>query len=98
MALLTKSDLQFKDYSWTVYKDDDPEVTGKPDSTLLNRMEGYEVLPFINRLADEWNFKQKESGLKIERMIRQRKGIQGDNSHKTVKEWIREEWKNPQYD
>jgi hypothetical protein len=42
MALLKESDLKYK-YSWTTVDDDDPRLTGKPDSTLLNRHEGYEV-------------------------------------------------------
>ncbi|MEC5318619.1 hypothetical protein VSX61_06650, partial [Brenneria populi subsp. brevivirga] len=58
-------------YSWTVLGDDDPKKTGKPDSTLLNRHEGYEVLPFINRFSDKHSLKNKEAGLKIEKMIRE---------------------------
>lgn len=49
MAIMKSSDLQYE-YSWKAIKPDDPKVSGKPDSTLLNRGEGYEVLPFINRL------------------------------------------------
>ena len=52
MALMTKSDLEYDDYSWTAYGDDDPEVTGEPDSTLFNRNEGYEVLYLINKMAE----------------------------------------------
>lgn len=70
MALLTKSDLQY-DYSWTALDPDDPKVTGEPDSTLLNRHEGYEVLAFINRLAKNKNWTTKASGLKVERLIRE---------------------------
>ena len=54
MALLTKSDLQF-DYSWTALGDDDPRIIGEPDSTWSNRHEGYEVLAFINRFANNSN-------------------------------------------
>lgn len=69
MPLLSKSDLKYK-YSWTALESDDPRVTGKPDSTLLNREEGYEVLPFINHFAKNHNLKKKESGLKTERLIK----------------------------
>jgi hypothetical protein len=31
---------------------DDPKVTGVPDSTLLNRGEGYEMLYFINTFIE----------------------------------------------
>jgi hypothetical protein len=56
MPLLQKSDLQFE-YSWKVISHDNPIITGNPDSTLLNRNEGYEVLAFINRIADDSNWK-----------------------------------------
>lgn len=58
MALLQKTDLVFE-YSWKAIAPDDPKVTGKPDSTLLNRSEGYEVLAFINRFAEKHSFKKK---------------------------------------
>lgn len=44
MALITKSDLHYNDYSWTSYTGDNPKIKGEPDSTLLNRKEGYEIL------------------------------------------------------
>lgn len=68
MPLLTKTDLQFT-YSWTAVSPDDPKYTGKLDSTELNREEGYEVLAFINALAEKNSWKQKASGLKLERLI-----------------------------
>lgn len=90
MPLLTKSDLKYK-YSWTAIEPDDPKVTGKPDSTLLNRGEGYEVLPFINRFAETHKFKQKASGLKTERLIKEH--LPGDTrSHKNVNKWLVDNW------
>ena len=41
MALMKKSDMVYDNYSWTAYGDDDPKVSGEPDSTLLNRKEGH---------------------------------------------------------
>lgn len=70
MSLIGKSDLYYTDYSWTAYRGDDPRVTGQPDSTLLNRREGYEVLYLINKFAEKHDFKQKASGVKTEKMIR----------------------------
>lgn len=91
MPLLTKSDLKYE-YSWKAIEPDDPKVTGKPDSTLLNRGEGYEVLPFINRFAETHKFKQKESGLKTERLIKEH--LPGDTrSHKNVNKWLVDNWK-----
>ncbi len=90
MSLLQKSDLKFE-YSWTAIPPDDPRVTGKPDSTLLNRGEGYEVLAFINGFAATNDWKQKVSGLKVERMIK--KYLPGDTrSHANVRKWLVDNW------
>lgn len=90
MPLLQKSDLQYE-YSWSVVAPDDPKITGKPDSTFLNRSEGYEVLAFINSFAVRNNWKQKASGLKTERLIR--KHLPGDTrSHSNVKKWLVDNW------
>ena len=71
MALLAKSELHYKDYSWTAISGDNPKVSGEPDNTLLSRKEGYEILYFINKFSEIHNFKQKASAIKIERMIRE---------------------------
>jgi len=90
MALLQQSDLKFK-YSWSAIPPDDPKATGKPDSVLLNRDEGYEVLPFINRFAGDNGWKLKESGLKAERLIK--KNLPGETrSHAHVKKWLIDNW------
>lgn len=90
MALLTKNDLQYT-YSWTAYSGDDPKVTGSPDNTLLNRNEGYEVLYFINKLAELWDFKEKVSGKHIENMIH-KKLPSNIRSQAKVKQWILDHW------
>jgi hypothetical protein len=92
MPLLSKADLKYT-YSWTAIAPDDPKVTGVPDSTLLNRGEGYEVLAFINRFADTHSFKQKALGLKTEKLIKEH--LPGDTrSHKNVSKWLVDNWKN----
>lgn len=91
MALFNKSDMQYEDYQWTAYPNDNPKVTGKPDSTRFNRHEGYEVLYLINTIVESWDFKQVKSCKQIEKMIREELPsniiMQED-----VKEWIRKEW------
>lgn len=90
MALINKSDLKYK-YSWTAIGDDDPKKTGKPDSTLLNRSEGYEVLPFINKFVEKHSFKNKDSALKTEKMIKE--FLPSDvRSHKNVTSWLEDNW------
>ncbi|MEH6501202.1 MAG: hypothetical protein V7751_17585 [Pseudoalteromonas distincta] len=91
MPLLSKSDLKYP-YSWTAIAPDDPKVTGTPDSALLNRNEGYEVLAFINRLAEACEFKYKASGTKAERLIKEH--LPGDiRSHKNISKWLSDNWK-----
>jgi hypothetical protein len=85
MAWLSKSDLQFQ-YSWSAIPPDDARITGKPDSTLLNRNEGYEVLTFLNRIS-----KNTAGALKGERMIKQH--LPGTvRSHANVLQWLIDNW------
>jgi hypothetical protein len=96
MALITKSDLFYSDYSWTVISGDSPKVTGEPDNTLLNRKEGYEIIYFINKLSEIFGFKQKVFAIKIEKMIRNEVP---DNLHsqRNIKEWISKNWSSSKY-
>lgn len=94
MTLLNKNDLQFK-YSWTAISPDDARVTGVPDSTLLNRNEGYEVLALLNRLAKASKWTNKAPALKAERMIKNH--LPGDiRSHANVWRWLIDNWSNHQ--
>jgi hypothetical protein len=96
MSLIDKSDLKYKDYIWTTYSHDNPKVSGKPDSTLLNRKEGYEILYFINKLSEIHNFKVKSSAIKIENMIRN-EVPSNLHSQENVKRWIETNWKESKY-
>ena len=90
MALITKDDLRFE-YRWTAVPGDDPTVSGPPDSTLFNRHEGYEVLYLINKIAEIGDLKQKESGLKIERMLKVK--LPSDIvEQENVRRWIYDNW------
>lgn len=96
MALITKSDLHYNDYSWSTYSNDNPKITGEPDSTLLNRKEGYEILYFINKLSEIYNLKVKKSAIKIENMIRN-EVPSNLHSQENVKRWIESNWKESKY-
>ena len=90
MQLIAKADLQYT-YSWTVISPDNPKVTGVPDSTLLNRHEGYEVLAFINRIATASKWMEKAPCLKAERMIKNY--LPSDlRSHAHVWQWLCDNW------
>lgn len=96
MGLITKSDLYYKDYSWTAIGGDDPEKTGEPDRSLLNRKEGYEVLPFINKFCREHNLKSKKSAEKVEKIIRNE--VPSDiRSQEKIITWIEENWDNGEF-
>jgi hypothetical protein len=91
MALLTKDELKYPDYSWSVYENDDPRISGEPDSTELNRKEGYEVLYFINKVAEIHGLLSKSTGFKIERMLREK--VPADiRSQSSIKRWIEKNW------
>lgn len=89
----TKSDMLYS-YSWTAIKGDNPKVSGEPDSTLLSRSEGYEMLYFINKCADKWNWTDdnKASRRKLEKLI---KTIVPGNIHsqRGIKEWVENNYK-----
>jgi len=63
MQVIQRSQLQFA-YNWTTDKGDNPRLTGTPDSDLLDRTEGYEVLHFLNQRC-----KTLQDALKAERLI-----------------------------
>lgn len=91
MNLISKDDLYYKDYSWTTISGDNPKVTGQPDSTLLNRKEGYEILYFVNKYCELQGLKQKSSATKVERMIREK--VPSDiHSQIKIKTWIEDNW------
>ena len=96
MGLISKTDLYYNDYSWTALAGDNPKITGEPDSTLLNRKEGYEILYFVNKFSEKYRFKQKNSANKVEKMIREE--IPSDiRSQEKIKTWIEQNWKNSKF-
>jgi hypothetical protein len=96
MALITTSDLYYDDYSWSTYSNDDPKITGEPDSTLLNRKEGYEILYFINEFSKIHELKVKSLATKIEKMIRNEVPA-NLHSQENIKEWIEINWSKSKY-
>lgn len=56
LAVCSKNDLIYKDYKWTAYPEQDPKMSGEPNSTLFNRSEGAEVLYMIGVLCNRYPF------------------------------------------
>lgn len=89
MANFTKADLQNK-YNWSVDGGDNPKLRGEPDSSLLDRTEGYEVLYMIKKLMDAWKLKNVASGQKIEDKIHACPS--NLRSQENLKNWIDKNW------
>ena len=96
MALITKTELFYQDYSWTVLSGDNPKISGEPDSTLLNRKEGYEILYFVNKFCEKHNFREKSSAIRVEKMIRNEVSTSIHGQEK-IKVWLETNWKNTKF-
>ncbi|WP_417801001.1 hypothetical protein [Tenacibaculum sp.] len=90
MGVITKGDLQYE-YSWTAIPSDDPRVTGNPDSTFLNRSEGYEMLYFINKFCELTNLTTKDNALKAETKIKEHLPS-SIRSQANVQAWLVKNW------
>lgn len=66
---ITKSDLLLKHYSETAFGGDNPKITGKPDSTLFNRNEVYEVVYMINKVLGFINGANLAKAYQLEKLI-----------------------------
>ncbi len=88
-------------YTWKAKAiGDNPKIVGPIDSDYLNRSEGYEVLPFIIRFAEQhsWTYRHNGQsavpgileGQNIERMIHFCPA--GKHTHEYVRQWILNNW------
>jgi len=92
MANFKKSDLKLT-YSWTAAaENDNAKITGIPDSTLLDRHEGYEVLPFLNRYLTSKNWTSQSTLNKLEDALND-KLPSSKRSHANVKKWLDDNFK-----
>jgi hypothetical protein len=89
MVYFTRGDLKYR-YSWSADGGDNPKLKGEPDSSLLDRTEGYEVLYMIQKLMTKWQLTTVESGQKIESLIHQTPS--NLRSQENVKNWVHQNW------
>ncbi|MNZ94143.1 hypothetical protein D3C78_1132440 [compost metagenome] len=89
MGLFKESDMQYR-YSAVHTKQDNPKLRGEPDSSLLSRTEKYEILYFVNKLAEKWKFTTIAGCQKIERLIH--KAPSDLRSQEHVMNWIVANW------
>lgn len=93
MAYFTRANLYYKDYSWRAKQENDnPRITGSPDSDLLDRNEGYEVLYLINQIAtnNNWVPDNGAAGHKVEHLLRRMPG--SIRSRSKIRVWLSENW------
>lgn len=79
MANFSNVNLLYSGYKHTALPDDDPRRTGKPDSTLLNKGESYEMTYFINRYMTAKSWTLVQTFQRIEDFIK--KDPNGHKSH-----------------
>lgn len=89
MANFKKSDLKLN-YSWTASAEsDNAKITGFPDNVLLDRHEGYEVLPFLNKYLTDKGLTSQTTLNKLESALRDT--LPGAiRSHANVRKWLNE--------
>lgn len=91
MILISKLNMIYKDYLWKNFEEGDPKVTGKLDSTLFDKREGYEMLYIIEKLVEIWKLEDRRSVRKLEKMIY--KFLPDDKQkQEDVKNWVRDNW------
>lgn len=77
----TKSELFYKNYKWTARSDkDNPKIRGGKDHEYLNRMEGYEMLDFLNDFMKENGYKLLTSFQRVEKHLRTSKSDEQTHS------------------
>jgi len=89
-----KSNMIYDDYVWsTKYNHDDPRVTGEPDSSLLSRREGWEMLYFINKCASKWGWPENIAAMQRLEVIIKEKIPTSIRSQAEVYKWIQNNYK-----
>jgi len=72
MVLFSRKNLCYTDYQWNSFSVNDPRVSGKPDETPFNRLEGAEMVYLVNKLMVLWDYRFVSSGTKMEKLIREK--------------------------
>ena len=91
MEIIKDQELYYKDYSWTLYNENDPKVSGKPDDTCFNKEEGLEVLYMVKNISSTLGFTYKKSEYKIEKMIHKFLPRHKRSQAQVVK-WVLDHW------
>jgi hypothetical protein len=85
----TKNQMCFHDYHWAAIANyDNPKFIAGSDQTELDRVEGYEILFFINSLAKTWNWSDNEFSCKHLEQIIRNEVPSTIITHSRIKDWI----------
>ncbi|WP_196140733.1 hypothetical protein [Aliikangiella sp. G2MR2-5] len=87
-----KDDLLFKDYQWTHYSEDHPNISGWPDHTAFDRREGEQMLYMINQIIAIHELSPDNDAKMIEMLIRG-KMPESFRSQRRVVSWVAGNWK-----
>jgi hypothetical protein len=67
---IRKTNLRYS-YNWRPIPEDDPRISGEPDSTLFNRNEGLEILYIINEYREKYGLSDLYQCEFLERTIKE---------------------------
>ena len=68
MTIKVTRDMLQHEYAWEATGGDDPEKV-RADARLLNRKEGYEVIPMIQKVADHLGYETESDVRQVEDLI-----------------------------
>ena len=91
MDTIEKSNLLYE-YTWSVYKEDDPRIHGLADATKFDRKEGYEVLYIIRQFTDHLGCELTDFRHRVEKLIHDQLPEDIQTQKDTI-HWIHENWK-----
>ena len=70
MNQINRDNLKYS-YNWRPIPEDDPRISGEPDSTLFNRHEGLEILFIINKYKEKYGLGDLSQCESLERIIKE---------------------------
>lgn len=96
MDIVESNALYFRDYEWKEYEQEDPRVSGKLDSTDVDRKDGRQVTFLIGEIMRVAVMKEEISKVKLEKIIRHElpKNIAQQDR---IKIWVLLNWFNSKF-
>ena len=89
MLMFVKSNLQLN-YNWPEPTGDALKYTGEPDSIILDRDDGHEVLAFIRKFVQIYSLEGFQYSEKIEALVRE--APERCRTRVSVYLWVRGNW------